>query len=373
MAQLLQYINLLPEGSAFEQVKAHFEARSVEVKEEGPRYMLVLKAQAAPNHAMGQTVGPILTKDTNTICCVGFPTTMDAGEEPVAAAAAAAGGPFVVSNYLNGTLIRAYYASNCWKMSTNSVMNAYESFWGSQMSFGDMVDDCLQEQFSKSSLAAVLNPRYSYQFMLQHPTDCYNHPTPLLHHIGTFDNTTLQYVHRDEVLNHPKVVSVKPSQTLQTFAEVQQYVLDSKALAGIIFHPQGQETTVRYKLLHPAFKTRRALLGNTPDFHLRYLECLAEGSQQFFLSEFPHMLPLAVTVQQALLVVIKDVHALYLEKFVKKNLTVPVLYAYRPILYALHGLYKQNRQKITGQVVQGLIQSYHPRKQHFILKSVGLV
>jgi hypothetical protein len=367
MSQLLEYINSLPDSSFDSGVKAHFEALGLEVKEEGPRYMLVLKAQAQA-HAIKQAVGTILTKDTNLVCCMGFPLTVDAACEipPMEA------GPFVVSNYVNGTLVRAYYASDCWKLSTNCVINAYESFWGSEMSFGDMVDDCLQEQFSKSSLATVLNPAYSYQFMLQHPKDCHNHPAPLLHHIGTFNNTTLQYVHRDEVLNHPKVVSWKPSQTMETFAKVQQHVL-ALAATGVIFHPQGQETTARYKLLHPAFEARRALLGNTPDFHLRYLECLATGTGPYFLCEFPHMLPLAITVQKALMAVTRDVHALYLEKFIKKNLTVPVLYAYRPILYALHGLYKQTRQKITYQVVQGLIQSYHPPKQLFIFKSVGLV
>jgi hypothetical protein len=253
-------------------------------------------------------------------------------------------------------------------------MNAYDSFWGSQMSFADMMDDCLQEKFSKSSLAAVLNTPYSYQFIVQHPKDAFNHQTPLLFHIGTFDNVTQQYAHHDEVLHHPNVVSaVQCNNTFETFEKIQEFVNVSQSIQGVIFYPQGQETTVRYKLLNPIFRTRRNLLGNTPNFHLRYLECLANGSEQYFLYEYPHMLPLAIAVQQGLNTVIKDVHALYMEKFVKKNTSVQVLFAYRPILYALHGGYLQTRQKITKEIVSFTLYSYHPRQQLFILKSVGLL
>lgn len=365
MSQLLQYINSLPDTS-FEAVKAHFEAQNMEVKEEGPRYMLL-----SPTIQTIQTIqtGTILTKDTNCICCVGFPSTVDALEnrptEP---------GPFVVTNYLNGTLIRAYYASDCWKLSTNRVMNAYDSFWGSKMSFADMLDDCLQEKFSKSSLAAVLNTQYSYQFIVQHPKDAFNHQIPLLFHIGTFNNTTLQYVHRDEVLHHPKVVSaVTQEHTFETFEKIQEFVHVNQSAQGVIFFPQGQETTVRYKLLNPTFQARRNLLGNTPNFHLRYLECLAAGSEKHFLYEFPHMLPLAIAVQQGLLTVMKDVHALYMEKYIKQNKLVPVLFAYRPILYALHGYYMKTHQKITKKIVSNTLYSYHPRRQFYILNSVGLI
>lgn len=380
MANLIKYIAGLSNQS-FAAIEDHFSRRNVEVKDEGgSRYMLIAGKNVSYTHepvdfqlAVTEAVGTILVKETNALACFGFPNTIDLTPQLLISP-----GPYAVTEYVDGTLIRAYCLdSKDWYLSTNCVINAYNSYWGSAKSFGDLFDQCLfgvdsGVHFANSSFAAKLNPKCSYQFILKADSS-------VLCHIGTFDHILLQYVDVEGAIDGG-VQAVKASGTVyETVADIQAAVEnDNYNGQGVIFYPQAGAPTQapRYKLLSQKFSKQRALLGNTPDLHLRSLQCLAEGTDSQLLQEFAHVPKITramAVVQEKLAVIIKEVHALYIEKYVKRNRLITIDYYYKPIMRALHGHYRHTRQKITRELVKNTINSYHPRRQLFILNGLDLL
>lgn len=374
MSNLLKYIHLLPDAS-FDTVQKHFTARNVVVKEEGPRYMLHPSQHKEHTYehespefqqAMVEAVGTILNKDTNTLCCFGFPKTIEVSAE---SPPPDSNGKFVVSPYTPGTLIRAYWTPSGWRISTNAVMNAYDSYWGSLKSFGDLVAESLGGVHFAQATALVnqLHQHCSYQFILQQATP------PVLHHIGTYDNEQHKYV--TQVLpGYEEQPSAKI--TCNTFADILQLAATKpdEYPNGVIFYPLDGMEVVRYKMLTEAFSERRTLLGNTPNLHLRYLECCAEGTSALLVQEYPHVVPYVTAVNTAMNQAVVEIHEAYIKRFVKREITITeVNYYYRPMVSKLHGLYHQTHQKTTYQTVRNTLLESHPKAILFILKGAKVL
>jgi hypothetical protein len=371
MSYLVNYINSLPDTS-FAAVQKHFTVRNVVVKEEGPRYLLLpnqskeqIYAHETPEfqQAIEQAVGTILTKDTNTICCFGFPKTTEVSSAEASTALAAAG-PYLVSKYVPGTLIRAYWTQSGWRISTTAVMNAYDSYWGSEKSFGDMVAESLGgKHFAQATeLLSELREHCSYQFILQ---------PGVLHHIGTYDNINLKYV--SQVLtNYPPIMTV----TCDTLEDIR--ALLALNAHGVIFYPQAAEASQapRYKMLTSTFSAHRALLGNTPDMYLRFIECWTEGTTAQLMQTHPQFVPIGAAVMNGLNQAVVSLHEAYMKRYVKKEVTMlGVNYYYRPFISQLHSQYHLNKkyEKTTYDTVYKHLLSSHPKVILFLLKGAQLL
>lgn len=375
MSNLVKYINSLPDTS-FAAVQKHFVVRNVIVKEEGSRYLLLpnqskeqIYAHETPEfqQAIEQAVGTILTKDTNTICCFGFPKTTEVPSSAEAGAGAAAG-PYLVSKYVPGTLIRAYWTQSGWRISTTAVMNAYDSYWGSEKSFGEMVADSLGgKHFAQATeLVSELREHCSYQFILQQSESS----PPVLHHIGTYDNINHKYV--SQVLtNYPPIMTV----TCDTLEDIRALLAFNAH--GVIFYPQAAEAdqAPRYKMLTSTFSAHRALLGNTPDLYLRFIECWTEGTTAQLMQKHPQFVPIGAAVMNGVNQAVVNLHEAYMKRFVKKEVSMAgVNYFYRPFISQLHSLYHQKKyEKTTYDTVHKLLLGSHPKVILFLLKGAQLL
>jgi hypothetical protein len=381
MSQLVQYIRSL-EDTRYDYVKEHFSTRNCRVIDSGDYYMIyasndfsVYQEQSNEfKDAVVYAVGTILQKNTNEMVCYGFPRTLEIKENDSAPFV----GSLVASEYIDGTLLRAFYDGTNWRLSTNGSINAYASYWISPKSFGELFDDCLTRiygntvSFPSSPLVNRLDKEHTYQFILTDPSvHMQKSSKSFIYHVGTFSNRTLQYV------NHTleNSIRVPDTFTLDSYEELVQKLTQSKGVQGYIFYSTVVANTqnVRYKLLEKTYVRSRQLIGNTPNMYLRYLECKADGTDAELLTQFPALRYYSSWVDKCLSVISKSIYHLYVEKFILKNKTVDINFYYRPIVYELHGNFMKSQDKVTYLTVYQLLSSYHPKRINFILNGLKLI
>lgn len=378
MSTIREYIKDL----SFTAVKEHFTTLNCRLLEDGDRYMIV-PPNEIPDEVfpiLSQSVGTIFTKETNQIQCYGFPKTLDLPETLTFNGKSTVNGKIIASEYIDGTLIRAYYDGTMWRLTTNGVMNAYNSYWISEKSFGDLFDDCLSRiyqsktVFSESKLAKSLDKNCSYQFILSTPSvhliSSISSKTPksFIYHVGTFSNDTLEYVVRfmDSHIHGPTV------EEFNTMDEIRAKLDTSK---GYIIYSASDEKTQspRYKLLSPEYIKLRKLIGNTPNLYLRYLECVADGTYKDLLYCFPNVRFYSSWVDKCLAQITKMVFTAYVDKFMKKNKEMYINYFLRPLLYELHGDFMKSQERVTYETIVKKLNSYHPKRINFILNGLGMI
>ena len=382
MSILSDYITNALTDLSFTAVKEHFTSLNCRVLEDGDRYMIVppneIPVEVFP--ILSQSVGTIFTKETNKLQCYGFPKTLDLPETATFTGNSTFNGKIITSEYIDGTLIRAYYDGTMWRLTTNGVMNAYNSYWISEKSFGDLFDDCLSRiykdktVFSESKLAKSLDKNCSYQFILSTPSvhliSSISSKTPksFIYHVGTFSNETLEYVVRfmDSHIHGPK---------LEEFSTMEEVYSKLDTTKGYIIYSAGDEKTQspRYKLLSPEYIKLRKLIGNTPNLYLRYLECMADGTDKDLLYCFPNVRFYSSWVDKSLVQITKMVFTAYVDKFMKKNKEMYINYFLRPLLYEIHGDFMKSQERVTYETVIKKLNSYHPKRINFILNGLGMI
>jgi hypothetical protein len=366
---LITYIQSLADTS-FEAVKTCLTEKGFRIHDEGPLYM-VCGGTSTDVFSIG-AVGTILNKETHELVCYGFPKTIDMESTDNVPFS----GKIVLSEYIDGSLIRAFYDGTSWRLSTNNVINAYNSYWISEESFGQLFDNCLGDSsnFSTSFLAGSLDKDCSYQFIVCHPKVHLDGVTnPTIYHAGTYCVKTHSYVDRSVTgdITKPK------SEVIQISDETScgSLLLLSTFSKGYIMYSVDDEKTQspRFKVLSPEYSARRKLLGNTPNLYLRYLECLADGTAGEFKSSFPNLGSYSDTVETCLDRITKDVFDIYVHKFMKKNKGAFINFYLRPFVYELHGNFMKTQKKVTVEIVKETFMKYHPKRINFILNGLGMI
>ena len=367
--QLIAYIQSLPDTS-FQAVKTHLTEKGFRIHDEGSLYM-VCQGTAIEDYAI-HAVGTILNKESHGLVCYGFPKTHDlevSDEVPFK-------GKIVTSEYIDGSLIRAFYDGDMWRLSTNNVINAYNSYWLSEKSFGQLFDNCLGDssKFSTSFLADSLDKDCNYQFIVCHPQVHLDGITsPTIYQVGTYCVKTHSYVSRPVFsgISKPLSITVERSQVESMTCDK---LLSPFSKGYIMYSEEDQMTqTPRFKVLNSQYAARRKLLGNTPNMYLRYLECLADGKATEFKASFPNLTSYADTVECCLDRITKDVFDIYVHKFMKKNKTVFINFYLRPFVYELHGNFMKTQKKVTQDIVKETFMKYHPKRINFILNGLGMI
>lgn len=379
MSLLASYIAALP-SQAFLDVKDHFVSKHCRVfeLEHSNSYMIVAPNvvpesesadfRAATTHA----VGTILAKNSNRIQCFGFPKTKEIvlGELSI-------DGPILATEYLTGTLVRAYFDGYYWRLSTNGAIDAYDNYWICQRSIGKLFDECLfkiynmNAVFAYSPLASKLNKDYTYQFVLQHPeVHLEMVERPYIYHIGTFDNKGLCYVEKANADRLPRPLSG----VFDKMSEFSKH-FNSSSSAGFTLCAEGDASsqTPRFKIIKPDHANKMKLLGRTSNLYLRYLECKAEGLDRDLVRNFPGMRYYATSVERFLHEIAHEVNATYAAKYIGRNYNLEINYYLRPIINALHIDYQRTRVRVSAQTVLALLASYHPKRINFLLNGLDYI
>lgn len=376
MSQIIDYIRSLPEQS-FQFIKTHFTEMGCKILEDGNRYMISIPNDLSIDEKpfLRQAVGTIFAKDTNNMLCFGFPKTIDISKNDFPME-----GQFIASEYIVGTLLRAYWDGELWRLTTNGSMNAYESYWISSKSFGELFDACLGRiykettVFSRSPLVELLNKDYCYQFLLSDPSvHLQQDIKSYIYHVGSYDINNQVYVDT----NITKTIHKPIVHTFNTKDELEAHISKNREVLGYILYSNKDTQTPRFKYLRESFSYIKELIGNTPNMYLRYLECKHEGRGTELLMNVPGARYYSTWVEKSLYNICTTAYNLYVEKYIKRQPEMFVNYFYRPILHDLHMKYNELRaanteikSKMNLAIVSEVIHNYHPKKLHFILNGL---
>jgi hypothetical protein len=367
MSSVVSFIDCI-ENKSFDNIKRTFEELGCRVSDNVTNYMIYSSLDSSSNNSvLEHCVGSIFSKEDNKLLCFGFPKTYDYDS-----AIEWNYGNIVASEYIDGSLIRAYWDGSVWRLSTNGSINAYESYWISEKSFGELFDDCLSRiyraptTFSRSALVNKLDKNCCYQFLIKHPSVHIDQTTkPFIYHVGTFDLTTLCYVEKT-ALN-----TIRKPKTFE-FDSIEKMRSSLGDMKGFVFYPMTSldNQSPRYKILSERFVYLRGLLGNTPNLYFRYLECKHEGISNELIANFPSIKYYSSWVEKSLFDIIRNSYNLYVERYIKKQPTMFINFFYRPVIRDLHKKYLETKQKITIQTVASLVHGYHPKRLLFILNGL---
>jgi hypothetical protein len=379
MSHIINYISSLPFAD-FENIRDHFAAKHCRVLDNDWSYIIVPAGDYSIyaneslefRAAIEQAVGTIFRKYDNALLCFGYPKTHELSTTDEVDF----GGDIIATEYLGGTLIRAYFDGYYWRLATNGAIDAYNNYWISNKSIGQLFDECLSKiyrmstNFAMSPLAHMLNPGYTYQFILQHPElhlEVFDRP--FIYHIGTFDNLRHVYVKASADHIPPPLMG-----KFSSYKEVVATMLEKNILGFTLCLAEDSAVQMpRFKVLHPDYKRKLSLLGRTSNMYLRYLECKAERRDKELLATFPSLRHYASWVEKALSTISQAVYQVYIKKYIKKQPDTFVNYYFQPILSALHQNYKRTGVRIGEDSVYGEVSSYHPKRINFLLNGLEFI
>lgn len=137
----------------FDKLKTFIESKfNWSINEAGNLYLIKVKDRLF-TPLENSLLGTIFEKGTNKVIFYGLNNFSNNLEK--------VGENYAVEEFIDGTQINVWYY-NGWKLSTNNKIDAFNSRWGTERSFGELFEEVVD--IGKLEL----NPRYCYSFILQH-------------------------------------------------------------------------------------------------------------------------------------------------------------------------------------------------------------
>ena len=262
-----------------------------------------------------------------------------------------------------GMLIRMFYYSEKWFVSTHRKLDAFRSKWSSNVSFGETFVKCLQKEYEHNEafttalqdtpedlsilerFQKTLDTTKQYMFLLLNNEEnrivCLNDPTgPGMFHVGTFDASTGKSVEVDIHIIKPVQFPNSYNSLADVFEHSQS--LDYTMYQGIIvFSPNNKQ----YKVLNSEYEYYFGVRGNEPSIKFRYLQVRNNEEYCRTLRQmYPAMASSFDTYENYIRAIVKDIFNAYVERFMKKNFTSVSQDEY-VIIKACHGWHLQDRKR----------------------------
>ena len=182
---------------------------------------------------------------------------------------------FAIHSY-EGTLLRVFYYKSKWYISTHKKIDAYNSKWGCDKSFGELFEQAFKHRYGinpshnlQEALSSYLDTEHVYIFLLQNYIDnrivCIAPLTPdviLLGHVENHDG------HEFVLENKNRVLQIHTKEEL--INEVEK--VDYQKLQGVILiNPKTLECI---KVIHNDYWDYYMLRNNQPSIIYRFIELI---------------------------------------------------------------------------------------------------
>lgn len=207
-----------------------------------------------------------------------------------------------------GTLIRVFY-HNKWYISTNRKLNAFNSKWSSDTSFGNLFCQALESEYNCNDVfkeklnlytgnsvldkfLSSLDKENKYFFLLKtnENTRIVSKPPsrPSFYYVGHYSREEPVHLdtHASSNLYLPRLFKIP----FTTVSGLLNYVNSCNPLFSQGLIAINYKTNVHYKIYNPRYKELYDLRGNQPNIIIRFLQIL-KGKEGEDLNKFKFMYP----------------------------------------------------------------------------------
>lgn len=248
-----------------------------------------------------------------------------------------------------GTLLRLFYndINERWYLSTHRKLDASNSFWGSQETFGNRFNKIIKtEDYDK------LDKNYHYMFLMT-PNEnnrivCTENLNRVIH-VGTYDkNFNLSYDY--------DVMVPRPNEFIFNNLEEFKLAVESiniRSLQGIII--SNIKTQTNYKILNSEYKKLSDIRGNTASIKFRYLELRKDLEQKNLLyTLYPESIKDFEQYEDILIKIVNNIFTSYIKRYIKHQYTTvtPEEFVIMKECHNWHKLDKENNKITKGKVIE---------------------
>jgi hypothetical protein len=289
----------------------------------------------------------------------------------------------VFEEFVEGTMINVFWDNSIgltggWEISTRNTVGATSSFYKGKnpKTFRDM----FLEATSEVNLdLCVLDKRYCYSFILQHPENRIVVPfkKAMLYLAGIYeinyenDQIFVDVYDYQNFRNHftnTLKTSVKfPQQySISKYSElIEKYgsMNTSYEIVGVVLH--NKLTGERSKIRNPVYEQVRNLRGNQPKLQYQYLCLRKEGKVSEFLNFYPENKKELSSFREQVHLFTNTLFSNYISCYIKKEKPLKEFSEqYRTHMFNIHKIFinelREKKLFVTNTIVQKYVNELHP-------------
>lgn len=259
-----------------------------------------------------------------------------------------------------GTLLRVFYNNHKWYISTHRKLDAFNSRWGSQKSFGEIFTDSLKTLGYESldQLTTLLDKNSMYLFFIRNTLQnkiVSNPPNKnLVYFVGHINYSGISLSNK-EYLDFP----TQQPLLFENWEQVFEYVrnVNPREEQGVLAFYKDQQEFSQFKIVNSSYKLMSQVRGNEPNLSLRYLQVRSHPIYSKMIYElYPEHVNFFIQIENIIIKIAKNIHNAYVSRFVNKNYTVVSQEEY-VIIKECHGwhiLDRKNNKVTLSQVINYL-------------------
>jgi hypothetical protein len=290
----------------------------------------------------------------------------------------------IAEEFVEGTMINVFWDQTLglnggWEISTRNTVGATSCFYKSDSSRSKTFRDMFLEAASVNNISfSLLNPNYSYSFVLQHPDNRIVVPfkSPKLYLVAVYfiDNSV-----KDRVVVYPQDMEIiknsnwygsticfPENYTFTQYSElIEKYGSMNTAynILGVVLY--NRTTGERAKVRNPVYEQVRNLRGNQPKLQYQYLCLRKEGKVSDFLRFYPENKKSFSGFRDQVHLFTNTLFSNYVSCYIKKERPLmEFTEQYRTHMFTLHQLYmnelREKKHYVTNHVVQTYVNNLHP-------------
>ena len=287
----------------------------------------------------------------------------------------------IAQDFIEGTMINVFFdptygVTGCWQISTRNTVGAEVSFYKwSKKTFNQMfMEACLYNNIN----IQILNPKYCYSFVLQHPENRivvpFKKPNLFLVAVYNIVQKENEICVIEEDLNAVKNNGLWHMTGIR-FPETYEFTLYSEliekfASANTSYDilevvVKNTETGERTKFRNPIYEEVRQLRGNQPKLQYQYLSLRHSGKLPEFLKYYPESKADMSKFRAQVHMFTNTLHKNYISCYVRKEKPLreyPV--QYRTHMFKIHEHFTSELRPqnlfVTNTVVINYVNKMHP-------------
>jgi hypothetical protein len=276
-------------------------------------------------------------------------------------------GNIIVEEFIEGTMVNVFFASNKWQISTKTNIGGNTKFF-SKKPFKDLFYEAVDESGIKLEL---LDESISYSFVLQHPENriVYKHATTRLYLVEAYrlvhkENTHIEFLDVRELLKYPafedSTVHYPFIHSFQDYDDLESVPLYNKNCMGLII--RNSLNNDRTKLRCKDYEEIRFIRGNNPNLYYHYIELTRNNKVDQFLQHYSEYKPDFENWKIMNEKFNTKLYKNYVKCYIKKEMKLKLFPSnYKTHMYHLHEYYKNvlkpDKKYITIEIVNKYIDS----------------